>query len=239
MKTQSAPFFPPSGAFADAVQSSQNAPPYYIPFERGRFLLRDADLLLVRSGGVVPWLGRGVHGHVATVARWNSEPFVLETRPGGGRAVPLDAFLRRNPRRVDVFRPNPDGRWPEYRPERCVAFLRRALSARYGWRSVFAAAFARLPGTRRLWGAAYFDDAKFADATSRFPETCASECLDAVRRLDRERPRRASFHCAEARALADRWAGVDAIPFLSDRFVEPADLARSPFYRYQFTFAAL
>ncbi len=239
MKPRFFPLSPPSDAFADAAENStQTSLRNYVPFERGRFLLRDADLLLVRTGGPVPWLGRGVHGHVATVARWDAEPFVLETRPGGGRAVPLDAFLRRNPRRVDVFRPNPDGRWPEYRPERCVAFLRRALSARYGWRSVFAAAFARLPGARRLWGAAYFDDEDFG-AARRFPATCANESLAEIWRFDRELARRASLHCAEARALADRWAGVDPAPFLSDRFVEPADLARSPFYRFQFAFDAL
>lgn len=245
MKTRPAanavPVFSPP--LRSAAEPPRPASLQYVSVERGRFWLRDADLLLVRTGGLVPWLGRGLHGHVATVARWASEPFVLETRPGGGRAVPLDAFLRRNPRRVDVFRPNPDGRWPEYRPEKCVAFLRRALAARYGWRSVFAAAVARLPGARRFWGAAYFadfdeiDDERF-NANSPKQTTCASERLDEILRFDRELERRAALHCAEARALADRWAGVDATPFLSDRFVEPADLARSPFYRYQFTFDA-
>lgn len=217
--------------------------------------LRDADLLLVQTGGPVPWLGRGLHGHVATVARWGGDWFVLETRPGGGRAVPLDAFLRRNRRRVDVFRPNPDGRWPEYRPEKCVAFLRRAVSARYGWRGVCSAAVARLPFVRLLWRDEYFndgdlvrdaardvspqrrDDGPLNDAFLRFKPTCEREELDEIWRFDRELQRRASLHCAEARALADRYAGVDPVPFLNDRFVEPADLARSPFYRYQFTFA--
>ena len=44
--------------------------------------------------------------------------------------------------------------------------------------------------------------------------------------------------CSQACAMADRIAGgVDPAPYLADRLTEPADLARSPFYEYQFTFA--
>lgn len=238
------PSFSDAETFDAASQSLKRAD---VSWERGRAWLRDADLLLVRTGGPIPWLGRGLHGHVATVARWGGDLFVLETRPGGGRAVPLDAFLRRYRRRVDVFRPNPDGRWPEYRPEKCVAFLRRAVSARYGWRGVCSAALARLPFVRLLWFDDYFNDGDvstqrgakpaFPNATDFPTPTCERERLDEIWRFDREIRRRVALHCAEARALADRYAGVDSVPFLNDRFVEPADLARSPFYRRQFTFA--
>lgn len=274
--------FSPSNAFAAPLDAPLDAASLLrrrdlATPKRAFAWLRDADLLLVQTGGPVPWLGRGLHGHVATVARWGGDWFVLETRPGGGRAVPLDAFLRRNRRRVDVFRPNPDGRWPEYRPEKCVAFLRRAVSARYGWRGVCSAAVARLPFVRLLWRDEYFNDGDLArdavrddvrdlardvarddvrnlardvspqrrddgplnDAFLRFKPTCEREELDEIWRFDRELQRRASLHCAEARALADRYAGVDSVPFLNDRFVEPADLARSPFYRYQWTFGPL
>lgn len=253
--TFSPPFLSPSptpsvanpvddATFDDATSDEQRD---VVSPERAQTWLRDADLLLVRTCGPVPWLGRGLHGHVATVARWGGDSFVLETRPGGGRAVPLAAFLRRRRRRVDVFRPNPDGRWPEYRPEKCVAFLRRALAARYGWNGVCSAALARLPFVRLLWRDEYFNDGDvstqrgatpiFPNATDVLTPTCERERLDEIWRFDRELRRRASLHCAEARALADRYAGVDPVPFLNDRFVEPADLARSPFYRYQFTFA--
>ncbi|MBQ9799865.1 MAG: hypothetical protein IJO40_07995 [Thermoguttaceae bacterium] len=228
------------------AESLRSQAPVVSP-ERAFSWLRDADLLLVQTGGPIPWLGRGLHGHVATVARWGGDWFVLETRPGGGRAVPLDAFLRRVRRRVDVFRPNPDGRWPEYRPEKCVAFLRRAVAVRYGWSGVCSAALARLPFIRLLWRDVYFNDgdvstrqgakATFPNAIDLSKPTCERERLDEIWRFDRELRRRATLHCAEARALADRYAGVDSVPFLNDRFVEPADLARSPFYRFQFAFA--
>ena len=43
-------------------------------------------------------------------------------------------------------------------------------------------------------------------------------------------------YCSEACSLADRLGGgVNPVELLSDRFTEPADLARSPFYRYLFT----
>jgi len=42
--------------------------------------------------------------------------------------------------------------------------------------------------------------------------------------------------CSQACAMADRLGGgVDPVPHLADRLTEPADLARSPFYRYRFT----
>jgi hypothetical protein len=242
--------FSPSNAFAAPLDAASSLRRRDLATPKRAFAwLRDADLLLVQTGGPVPWLGRGLHGHVATVARWGGDWFVLETRPGGGRAVPLDAFLRRARRRVDVFRPNPDGRWPEYRPDKCVAFLRRAVSARYGWDGVRSAALARFPFVRLLCFDDYFNDGDGSaqrgsqtnalDLTDFAAPTCERERLDEIWRFDRELRRRASLHCAEARALADRYAGVDSVPFLNDRFVEPADLARSPFYRFQFAFAPL
>jgi hypothetical protein len=41
--------------------------------------------------------------------------------------------------------------------------------------------------------------------------------------------------CSMAVAQASRYGGVDPVPNLADRLTEPADLARSPFYRYRFT----
>lgn len=251
-------------------------PRAFVSFERGQKWLREADLLLFRSPGLIAWTGRGVHWHAATVSRWNGDWFALETRPGGGRAVPLRALVERRPKRIDVFRPNPDGRWPEYRPERAVALTCRALELRYGWKSVLTSAATRLPFVRYLFAETYFDDASFrafsppretrpetAEPAARFPsvfnddspletpaETAPTEPrlklysetsnveteLARIVESWRETFPRKTLHCAELRALADRFAGVDPTPFLSDRFVEPSDLARSSFYRYQFSF---
>jgi hypothetical protein len=46
--------------------------------------------------------------------------------------------------------------------------------------------------------------------------------------------------CSQASTMADRiGGGVDPVPHLADRLTEPADLARSPFYRYRFTLAGV
>jgi hypothetical protein len=40
--------------------------------------------------------------------------------------------------------------------------------------------------------------------------------------------------------MADRiGGGVDPVPHLADRLTEPADLARSPFFRYRFTLSGV
>ena len=45
--------------------------------------------------------------------------------------------------------------------------------------------------------------------------------------------------CSEMRAICERMgAGVDPVPNLPDRYTEPGDLARSPFYKYLFTLGA-
>ena len=47
-------------------------------------------------------------------------------------------------------------------------------------------------------------------------------------------------YCSQACVMADRiGGGVDPVPQLADRLTEPADLARSPFYRYRFTLAGV
>ncbi len=273
---------PNNATLSISTFSEPNAywPPSFVSFERGQKWLREADLLLFRSPGLIAWAGRGVHWHAATVSRWNGDWFALETRPGGGRAVPLRALVERAPKRIDVFRPNPDGRWPEYRPDRAVALTRRAIALRYGWRSVLTSVAARLPFVRYLFAETYFDDAalrffpnpqesrpqnadereddnanvfndliKFPTKEApretarserrcqRRPETANDEAeLTQIVKKWRETFPRKTLQCAELRALADRFAGVDPTPFLSDRFVEPSDLARSSFYRYQFSF---
>ena len=54
--------------------------------------------------------------------------------------------------------------------------------------------------------------------------------------LDDDQPSRRPPFCSQACVMADRLGGgVDPVPHLADRLTEPADLARSPFYRYRFT----
>lgn len=173
--------------------------------------LCDGDLLLFRSRGLISIAGRGVHSHAAKVAWWEDTPFCVEVREWfGGRAVTLASQVDRYPGRIDLFRANPEGRWPEYDAKGATQYMRYLAGCDYGYASVVQAALLHLPFVRTLMTADVEDE-----AVSRRPPFCSQAC-----------------------AMADRLAGgVDPAPYLADRLTEPADLARSPFYEYQYTFA--
>ncbi len=86
--------------------------------------------------------------------------------------------------------------------------MRRLAGCDYGYAGVLAAAMFHLPLVRLTMRVQTEDHA-----------------------IDRRPP-----FCSQACAMADRLAGqVDPVPHLTDRLTEPADLSRSPFYKYQFT----
>jgi hypothetical protein len=175
--------------------------------------LFDGDLLLFRRRGLISVAGRGVHSHAAKVAWWGDDLFCLEVREWhGGRAVTLASQIARCPGRIDLFRVNPNMRWPEYDRSGSTRFMRRLAGCDYGYVSVALAALLHLPVVRLCMRAATHDAA-----------------------IDRRPP-----FCSQACAMADRLGGgVDPVSHLADRLTEPADLARSSFYEYQFTFSGV
>ncbi len=183
--------------------------PYFVPLVEARPLISDSDLLLFRRRNLIAIAGRGEHSHAAKAAWWGDKLFCLEVREWhGGRAVTLESQVRHFPGRIDVYRTNPHNRWPEYDRTRATTWMRRLAGCDYGYTSVLAAAMLHLPFVRMAVRAEVEDDA-----------------------IDRRPP-----FCSQACAMADRVAGgVDPVPHLADRLTEPADLARSPFYQYQFT----
>jgi len=180
-----------------------------LPYAEVRQEIQDADLLLFRRRDLIAIAGRGLHCHAAKAAWWGDDLFCLETRAfSGARAVRLSSQVQRNPGRIDVYEVNPDNRWPEYDRQGAVRFMRRLAGCDYGYRGLFTAAMLHLPVVRWF--------------------TCPD--LD-----DKAVDRRPPF-CSHACAMADRiGGGVDPVHLLADRLTEPADLARSPFYRYRFT----
>lgn len=177
--------------------------------------IRDGDLLLFRGRGLVARLigvaGRSEYTHAARAVWWGSDLFCCEVRElKGGRAVTLASQVRRFPGAIDVFEANPGGRWREYDRHGAVRYMRRLAGCDYGYRGVLTAALRHMP----LW---------------RF--LVAADGDD--RRVAIEPP-----FCSQASTMADRLGGgVDPVPHLADRLTEPADLARSPFFRYRFTLA--
>jgi hypothetical protein len=182
---------------------------HIVLFGDARKVISDGDLLLFRRRSVIAIAGRGTHSHAAKAAWWGDELFCLEVREWhGGRAVTLESQVRRRPGRIDLYRANPNNRWPEYDRARSTMLMRRLAGCDYGYTSVLAAAMLHLPLVRMAVRADVEDDA-----------------------IDRRPP-----FCSQACAMVDRLGGgVDPVPHLADRLTEPADLARSPFYRYELT----
>lgn len=180
-----------------------------VGYRQARSEIRDSDLLLFRRRSLISILGRGEHSHAAKAAWWDGDLFCLEVREWyGGRAVTLSSQVRRFPGRIDVFEVNPDERWPHYDRRGAVRFMRRLAGCDYGYCGVVWAGLLHLP-VLRLFLRANLDDASHLHR----PPFCSHAC-----------------------AMADRLGGgVDPVPHLADWLTEPADLARSPFYRYRCT----
>ena len=184
-------------------------PLLYRTLDAVRHQIADGDPLLFRRRGLISIAGRGVHAHAAMAAWWDTELFCLEIRElFGGRAVTLASQVERYPGRIDVYRANPTGRWRNYDGPGAMRYMRGLAGCDYGYRNLAAASLLHLPWVR-LCVKPSTDDAA---ANGKPP------------------------FCSEAVARAHRiGGGVDPVPNLADRITEPADLARSAFYRYQFT----
>ncbi|MGW8256525.1 MAG: hypothetical protein ACWGMZ_03470 [Thermoguttaceae bacterium] len=180
-----------------------------LPFAEAQHKIRDGDLLLFRRRGAISVAGRGEHSHAAKAAWWRDDLFALEVvQWRGGRALPLTRLVDRYPGRIDVYQTNPRNRWKNYDRAGAVRFMRGLCGCQYGCSGLLMAALLHLPIVR------WFVRPDLDDTA-----------------VDRRPP-----FCSQACAMADRiGGGVDPVPHLADRLTEPADLARSPFYRYRFT----
>jgi hypothetical protein len=180
-----------------------------VRFSEAEKKIRDGDLLLFRRRGAISMVGRGEHCHAAKAAWWKGDLFCLEMLwLHGGRAVTLESQVKQYPGRIDVFQTNPRNRWHNYDRAGAVRFMRRLCGSGYGYKALITASFLHMPIVR------WFVKPDMDDT--------AIDC-------------RAPF-CSQACSMADRiGGGVDPVPQLADRCTEPADLARSPFYRYRFT----
>ena len=188
---------------------AKKSEPMLVRYATVRHYIRDADLLLFRRRGPIAIAGRGEHCHAAKAAWWGSDLFCLEVLQWfGGRAVTLSSQVDYYPGRIDVYQANPDNRWPAYDRAAAVRLMRRLCGCQYGWRALIGTAMLHLPLLR--W------------------------CVRP--RLDEEAPEGTPPFCSQACSMADRLGGgVDPVEHLPDCLTEPADLARSPFYRYRFT----
>lgn len=181
----------------------------HVPLSQAQDWIRDGDLLLFRRRGLIATIGRGEHSHAALAGWWGHTLCCLEVRGRyGGRVVTLASQVARFPRQIDVFLADPDDRWPEFDRQQTVQTLLQFAGRPYGYRNFLRIALRHIPGMRLL----------FSPRTN----DVAANTLGPI--------------CSEACALATRLGGgVDPVAQLADELTEPADLARSPFYRYRAT----
>jgi hypothetical protein len=180
-----------------------------VDYSEARDKIRDADLLLFRRrnwiAGLIAVAGRSPYVHAAMAGWWKDRLMCVEMTSGGGRAQLLSNVVERWPGIVDVYQANATHR--RFSREKAVRTMIGITGKRYGWMNMFRAALLHMPAFRFL----VRPDTNDLDA-SRWPP-----------------------FCSQAVTAADREGGVDPVPNLADRLTEPADLARSSFYRYQFT----
>ncbi len=177
--------------------------------------LRPADLLLFRGGRrlsslLIARAGRGPYVHAAMAGWRDGRIYVLEMLQWvGARAVLLEDQVRAYPGRWDVFTAGRAGRYDFNRHGAVLAMwdlIDRGVG--YGYLNVLWASLLHMPGIRLFIR----------------PETD-----------DRAIDRRPPF-CSHAVAHAYRTGGgVDPVPNLADRLVEPNDLSRSRFFKKSFT----
>lgn len=182
--------------------------PVYSSLDDALWKMKNSDLLLFRGRSLVSVMGRGIYTHAAMFAWWEKEPFCMEvTQFYGGRAVHLGQLIKLNPGRIDVYSSNPGNRWLFHR-ENTVKCMRQLMGCHYGYRNIFRVALQYIPVLRSFFRPSIEDTHK-----GLHPPFCSQACMIAYR----------------------EGGGVDPVPLLSDEFTEPNDLARSPFFEYQFT----
>jgi hypothetical protein len=175
--------------------------------------MRRGDLLLYRRDATlldleVAKAGRGVHCHSAMLDVIDGEFRILEVirRHGYRETSLLDAVLA-NPGHWDVFQANADGRWPEFDADLACARMHDFEGQKYGYWHILRIALARLP----LVGLVLPYDDQQVEQDGGPPI------------------------CSEATELSYTAGGVTPVPNLPPSRVEPADQARSLFFKYRFT----
>ena len=171
--------------------------------------LEDGDLLLYRRRrSAIAVAGRGIHSHAAMLAWWDNCPMVIETRGRrDARAVTLESQVAAYPGLIDVYKADPAMVFG-YNRRAAVAYMRSLTGQRYGWLAVWRVAAAHIP-VLRWFLRPVTDDA----ASNGLPPFC-SDGVSQASRLG---------------------GGVDPVLSLADFSTEPADLARSTFYKFLYT----
>ncbi len=177
--------------------------------------VRDGDLLLFRSSGLIARAGRSRYSHAAVAAHLGPVTLCVESREWvGGRLTPLAAQVRRRPGRIDVYRVDKPA-YPSFVAPFAARRAAELAGADYAYWSILYLSLYRLP---IVW--------RFLPIPADDPPLCAD---------DAARPRPRALFCSELVSRAYHAAGIDPVPNLPHHLTEPADLARSAVFQYCYT----
>jgi len=185
-----------------------------------KYLTLEESLPLIGDAYLAQFCGKGytssvirratgsVHSHSAMLVHNQDVVRVLEMWWSGGQQKSLKEIVKTRPGLIDVYSPNADGRWPEFRRDLAVHRMNQLVSQGYGWRGLFRMVFRRTPGVWRF-----------------FPLTMSDTM--------RDKPWKP--YCSHAAADSYECGGVDIVPGKPNHLVAPGHLSNSLFFKYQFT----
>ena len=178
--------------------------------------IRDGDLLLFRPRGwiwrAIAVAGRSEYCHAAMAGWWGGRLMNVEMTSGGGRAQLLSNLVERWPGVIDVYAANATHR--RFSREKALSAMIGITGQDYGTHNLFRVAMYHTPVVR------FFMQ----------PDTDEEEGSRSKVQGSTWPP-----FCSQAVSLACRAGGVRPVPHLADRSIEPADLARTTFFKYRFT----
>ena len=209
-----------------------------VPYHEAINHVQEADVLLFRGRGLISWLikryGSGVHSHAA-MAHWDGDNIeCVEFREfRGGRSVSLKTQVATHPDNIDVFRPlnlissNQFSSWPQNIENRSVKVEYENKQLEYKFDAGVAKnvtdTMLKLTGLPYGWK-------NFVKLGKHYLPFCRL----APQNIKDDEPNEV-FVCSTAVTYAYRINYLDPCPFLADAATTPADLARSPLFKYQFT----
>jgi hypothetical protein len=205
-------------------------------FSQAKSLIKEGDILLFRTRGIVPFLirraGEGQYSHVAIASAHRTRGSFfwecVEFREGsGGRSVLLERQVILHDGLIDVYRPisprinisfsSETGKVSETRTKfngrEVTKRMRRMTGLPYGWKRLWWIAKHKLFGLRLLYSMSEVTDDSIVDDI--YPV------------------------CSTAIAACFRKAGFDLVKNRSDQATEPSDIARSTSLQYLFTLKAV
>ena len=209
-----------------------------LPYSQALEQIEEADVLLFRGEGLISWLikryGSGVHSHVG-MAHWDGDNLeCVEFREfKGGRSVSLKSQVESHPDNIDIFRAashvvqNKFEAWPKNIENRSVKPILSNEPLEYKLDSDIKSEITDtmleitgLPyGWKNFW---------------KLGKHYLPFCRLAKQNIKDEDPNDV-FVCSTAVTFAYRKNYIDPVPYLADSATTPADLARSPLFKYQFT----